>query len=194
MAMKPLEGYKGSDMSSFRRSGGQIVLVLLACLSLAISIYLTIVHYDSTVPVVCSASGLVNCENVLTSSYSVVPGTTLPVAIPGILWSVVALALPLAVLKFGPELRRVRVAEALWGFCGLLTVFYLVYAEIVQIHNICAWCTGVHVIVLLYLLLAVFLLQESAVDEDVVYEDEASAIPVYKEGASSVARNAARSD
>jgi uncharacterized membrane protein len=181
MAMMPLEGYKGSNMSALRRSGGQIVLIILACLSLAISIYLTVVHYDSDVPVVCSASGLVNCENVLTSSYSVVPGTKIPVAIPGILWSVVALALPLAILKFGPELRQVRVAEALWGACGLLTVFYLVYAEIVQIHSICAWCTGVHVIVLLYLLLSVVLLQGPVVyDEEgeVVYEDETSDIPV----------------
>src|SRR5947199_4321682 len=121
-------------MSIFRRSGGQIVLAILACLSLGISIYLTIVHYNSNVPVICSTSGLVNCENVLTSSYSVVPGTTIPVSIPGILWSVVALALPLAVLKFGPELRQIRVAEIAWGIFGILTVLYLVYAEIVQIR------------------------------------------------------------
>ena len=165
-------------MNAFRRSGGQVVLVMLACLSLAISIYLTIVHYNSHVPVVCSASGLVNCENVLTSSYSVVPGTTIPVSIPGILWSVVALALPLAVLKFGSELGLLRVAETVWSIGGLLTVFYLVYAEIVQIHNICAWCTGVHFIVLVYLLLSVFLLQDPVTEEEVVYEDETSDIPV----------------
>jgi uncharacterized membrane protein len=117
---------------------------------------------------------------VLTSSYSVVPGTTIPVSVPGILWSVVALALPLAALKFGPEVRWIRVAEVVWGIIGLLTVFYLVYAEIVQIRNICAWCTGVHFIVLLYVLLSVFLLQEPAVDEDeeVIYDDETSDIPV----------------
>jgi uncharacterized membrane protein len=162
-------------MSFFRRSGGHIVLAILACLSLAISIYLTVVHYNSAVPVVCSASGLINCENVLTSSYSVVPGTALPVSIPGILWSVVALALPLAVLKFGPEVRQLRIAELVWGLFGLLTVLYLVYAEIVQIRNICAWCTGVHVIVLFYLLLSVILLQEPVVDaEEAIYEDETS--------------------
>ena len=167
-------------MSFFRRSGGQVVLAILACLSLATSIYLTIVHYNSSVQLVCSSSSLINCENVLTSRYSVVPGTTVPVSIPGILWSVVALALPLAVLKFGPELRQFRMAEFVWGIFGLLTVLYLVYAEIVQIHNICAWCTFVHFIVLFYLLLSVFLLQEPVADEDdeLVYEDEASDIPV----------------
>jgi uncharacterized membrane protein len=166
-------------MSFFRRSGGQVVLVILACLSLAISIYLTIVHYTSSVQLVCSASGLINCENVLTSRYSVVPGTTIPVSIPGILWSGVALVLPLVALKFGSGLRQARIAEVVWGIFGLLTVLYLVYAEIVQIHNICAWCTGVHFIVLFYLLLAVFLLQEPVVDGEVgVYEDEASDIPV----------------
>jgi len=173
------EGYKGVDMSFFRRLGGQIVLVVLGCVSLAISIYLTIVHYNSSVTLVCSASGLVNCENVLTSSYSVVPGTAIPVSIPGIFWSVVALALPLAVLRFGAELRWGRVAEVVWGIGGLLTVLYLVYAEIVQIHNICAWCTAVHVVVLCYLLLSVILLQSPVVDEEeAVYEDETANIPV----------------
>ena len=166
-------------MTFFQRSGGQIVLAILACLSLAISIYLTIVHYNSNVQLVCSATGLINCENVLTSSYSVVPGTTIPVSIAGILWSVVALALPLVVLKVGPELRQIRVAEFAWGIAGLLTVLYLVYAEVVQIRNICAWCTGVHFIVLFYLLFSVFLLQGPVVDEDeIAYEDEDADIPV----------------
>jgi uncharacterized membrane protein len=168
-------------MSALRRSGGQIALVVLACLSLAISIYLTIVHYNSHVPVACPASGFVNCENVLASNYSFVPGTSIPVSIPGILWSIVALMLPLAVLKFGPELRQVRIAEIVWGLFGLLTVLYLVYAEIVQIHNLCAWCTGVHVIVLVYLLLSVFFFQDSVSyeeEEEVVYEGKAPDIHV----------------
>jgi uncharacterized membrane protein len=167
-------------MSSLRRSGGQIVLAVLACLGIAISIYLTIVHYDANVPVACPATGFVNCENVLTSHFSVVPGTSIPVSIPGILWSVVALVLPLAALKFGPELRQTRIAEVVWGAFGIVTVLYLVYAEIVQIHNLCAWCTGVHVIVLVYLLLSVVLLQEPVEyeEEDGVYEDEASNLPV----------------
>jgi len=60
-----------------------------------------------------------------------------------------------------------------------LYVLFLVYAELVRIHHICAWCTGVHVIVLVYLLLAVFLLQEPAIDEEEeIYEDEASDISV----------------
>ena len=166
-------------MSFFRRSGGQIVLVILACLGLTISIYLTIVHYNSSVQLVCAGSGPINCENVLTSSYSVVPGTTIPVSITGILWSTVALALPLTVLKFRPEQHHIRVTEFVWGIFGLLTVLYLVYAEVVKIHSICAWCTGTHFIVLFYVLLSVFLLQGPPVDEeDVVYEDEASDIPV----------------
>jgi len=164
-------------MSFFQRVGGQTILAILACLSLAISIYLTFVHYNSNVPLVCSASGLVNCENVLTSRYSVVPGTAIPVSIPGMLWSVIALVLPLAVLKLGPELRQIRVTEVVWGGFGLLTVLYLVYAEVVQIHNICLWCTVVHFIVLGYLLLSVILLQESAIYEEEGYDDEASDIP-----------------
>lgn len=159
-------------MSVFRRSGGQVTLAVLGFISVGISIYLTYVHYNSNVPLVCSTNGFVNCENVLTSSYSFVPGTTLPVSLPGILWSVVALALPLAVLKFGPQAHLLRIGELVWGVFGILAVFYFVYTEIVLIYNLCVWCTSVHIIVLVYLLISVVLLQDPVADEEGVYEDE----------------------
>jgi uncharacterized membrane protein len=155
-------------MSVFKRFGGQIVLIVLAIVNLAVSIYLTIVHYDAAnVPLVCSSTGFVNCENVLASSYSLIPGTQIPVSIPGIFWSLVAMALPLSGLIMGPSMRLLRLAVPVWGGLGLVAVFYFVYAEIVQIHYLCAWCTVVHVLVLVYLLLSVFMLQRP-----VVYEDE----------------------
>jgi uncharacterized membrane protein len=54
----------------------------------------------------------------------------------------------------------------------MLTVFYLVYVEIVLLHTICAWCTAVHVIVLLYLLTAVFLVSTSSDEQDANTERE----------------------
>jgi uncharacterized membrane protein len=152
-------------MAYFRRSGSQIALFVVALLGVVISIYLTIVHYSTDVPLVCSDSGLVNCERVLTSPYSYVPGTTLPVALPGILWSVVAALLAVGAWLIWPRMRLVRVAEMIWASVGIVTVLYLVYVEIVFLRTICAWCTAVHVLVLLYFLGSLIILQSSGDDE-----------------------------
>lgn len=158
-------------MASFRRSGGQIALLLLALLSFAISIYLTVVHYNTDVPLVCSSSGLINCERVLSSSYSNIPYTTLPVSLPGILWSVVAASLALGAWLIWPRARLLYIAELLWAGIGMLSVFYLVYVEVVLLHTICAWCTAVHVLILLSFLISLVLLQ-SPDDEDEELGDE----------------------
>jgi uncharacterized membrane protein len=34
----------------------------------------------------------------------------------------------------------------------LLTVFYLVFVELVELHNICLWCTSVHALIVLTLI------------------------------------------
>jgi len=156
-------------MSFLQRTGGQLTWLVLSLLGVLISIYLTTVHYQG-VPLVCSATGLVDCASVLSSAYSVVPGTTLPITLPGILWFVVGGVLAFAGWRLWPERRTIRIAEFVWALLGLVTVFYLIYAEIVRLHKICAWCTGVHVIILLMLIVAVFQLQrpesEEELDED----------------------------
>ncbi len=161
-------------MAYFRQFGGQIALLLLALLSVAISIYLTVVHYNTDVPLVCSSSGVINCERVLSSSYSNVPYTTLPVSLPGILWSVVAASLALGAWRIWPRTRLLHIAELVWGGIGLLSIFYLIYVEIVLLHTICAWCTAVHVLVLLYFLTSLVLLQSTGddVEEDLEEEKE----------------------
>lgn len=153
-------------MAYFQRSGGRIALLVLALVSLAISIYLTIVHYSSDVPLVCSNSGLVDCERVLTSRYSYVPGTTLPVSLSGMLWSIVAALLALGTGQSGPRQRLLRIAALMWAGIGMVSVFYLIYVEIVLLRTICAWCTAVHALVLLYFIVALVLLQSGANDAD----------------------------
>ncbi len=153
-------------MAHFRQSSGQIALCILSLIGTAIAIYLTIVHYNTHVTLVCSSGGLVNCENVLSSSYATVPGTAIPVSIAGVLWSLVGAALALMAWLVWPENRIVCIAELAWAVVGMLTVFYLIYVELVLLHTICAWCTAIHVIVLLYLLIAVFLVYTSTYEED----------------------------
>lgn len=110
----------------------------------AISIYLTILHYAGTVPA-CPVSGHINCEAVLSSRYGVIAGTTIPTSAAGIVWFAVS-----ALLWLRP-LGRLQLA---WSLIGMATVLYLVYVEIVALGAICLWCTAAHVLVLLILLIA----------------------------------------
>jgi uncharacterized membrane protein len=38
---------------------------------------------------------------------------------------------------------------------GLVSVLYFVFAELVKLHELCEWCTGVHILVFLCLLVAI---------------------------------------
>jgi len=164
--------YERILMAHFRRSIGQIVLFILSLIGIAIAIYLTILHYNTHVALICSYGGLVNCEQVLSSSYASVPGTSIPVSIAGILWSSVGAALAVIAWLVWPQKHIVRIAELAWAAVGMLTVFYLVYVELVLLRTICAWCTAVHVIVLLYLLIAVFLVYTPTYEQDADAEGE----------------------
>ena len=142
-------------MSLLRRSGAQLALLVLAILGMADAIYLTLAHYNESVTLVCSDSGFVNCTRVITSSYSYVPGTALPISLPGLAWCLVIALLALLGIFLGAERRWLRLAQFAWTLLGMLTVLYLVYVEIVLLHNLCAWCTALHVLILLMFLIAV---------------------------------------
>jgi uncharacterized membrane protein len=137
-----------------RRFSGQLTLFVLSLLGIAISIYLTSVHYEN-VPLVCTNSGIVDCARVLASSYSVVPGTTIPITIPGLLWFVVGAVLAFPGWLHWLEQRILLIAELVWTIVGMLTVFYLIYVEIVRLHTLCAWCTGVHAIILVMFIIVI---------------------------------------
>ncbi|HEU5199134.1 MAG TPA: vitamin K epoxide reductase family protein [Ktedonobacterales bacterium] len=139
-------------MSAFRQSGRQWLLLVLALVGAGIAIYLTTVHYEQ-VPLLCSSQGLVNCERVTSSSYSVVPGTTIPITIPGLLWFLVSAVLAVGALR--QSKRWIRTTQLVWGALGMLTVLYLVYVELVILHTICAWCTAVHVAIFVSLMLVI---------------------------------------
>lgn len=147
-------------MKQLQRSRSQALLLVLSLLGVAIAIYLTSVHYEN-IPLVCSESGLINCARVLSSSYSVVPGTNVPITVPGFGWCVVSAALAIAglVATTGLWQRRIRIVQFVWALSGLLVVLNLVYVEIVRLHTICAWCTALHVLILLLFLITLVQLQ-----------------------------------
>src|SRR5438046_8059604 len=113
-------------MKQLQRSKSQALLLALSLLGVGIAIYLTSVHYEN-VPLVCSGSGLINCARVISSSYSVVPGTSLPITIPGFGWCVVSASLAIVGLfATTTKQRRIRIAQFIWALSGLFVVLYLV--------------------------------------------------------------------
>jgi uncharacterized membrane protein len=121
------------------------VTVVAGVAGFAIAIYLTVVHY-SAVPLVCSTTGLISCERVLSSPYSVIAGSTVPTSAAGIVWFAISTVLGAAQLAGRDSGRLVRLHLA-WSAIGLATVLALVFIEIVALGAICIWCTTAHALV-----------------------------------------------
>ena len=125
----------------------------LSLFGLGVSTYLTIAHYSSTSILACSDQGLVNCAKVTTSPQSEVFGV-LPVAVLGLAFYVV-----LAVVNLPPmwkvQDRRVHLARLALVILGMGFVLYLLAAELLIIGNICLWCTSVHLVTFVLLVLTI---------------------------------------
>jgi len=121
------------------RLASRLVMIFAAC-GLATSTYLTIAHYTSPTVLACSASGLVNCEQVTTSQQSSFLG--IPVAILGLLWFATLLFISTPSRWDQPLLYRARIIAAVVGVAFAL---WLVYAELAIIGAICLWCSVTHV-------------------------------------------------
>jgi uncharacterized membrane protein len=109
----------------------------------AVSGYLTVVHFTSSAILICSGSGLIDCERVTTGPYSELFGV--PVAILGLAWwvAMAALTSPWAWGAADPRIGWLRLGLAA---AGVVFVLYLVWAELFPIGAICLWCTVVHVL------------------------------------------------
>jgi uncharacterized membrane protein len=131
----------------------QIATLVLSVGGLGVSVYLTIAHYTSSAILACSDKGVVNCAKVTTSPESVVFGI-FPVAVLGLAFYVfmVAVNTPWAWRWQQPLIPWLRTGSVI---VGIGFVLYLVYAEIVEIGNICLWCTSVHCITFLLFLILI---------------------------------------
>ena len=115
---------------------------ILSLVGLAVSIYLTIVHFEPQA-LSCSSNSLVNCEAVLNSAQSRIFG--IPVAILGLAQYVV-LSVINSPWGWNRPQRIVHVARFVMAVIGLGVILWLVIAEFLIIHKICLYCTGVHFI------------------------------------------------
>ena len=114
-------------------------IAALALAGLAISIYLTWVHYAGIEPV---CTGISDCERVQSSEYADLVG--IPVAVLGI----VGYAAILVSLRL-----RVDVT-AMLAYLALAFSAYLTWAELFKIDAICQWCVGSAIITLAIAVLA----------------------------------------
>jgi uncharacterized membrane protein len=139
---------------------------VLALIGVALSVYLVITHLHPAA-LICSGTktSLVNCAAVTQSAQSKVFGI-FPVAELGLGFYVVlaVLCTPWAwrmqrVLRLGPvsignrELRWIRLAGIIMGMGFVL---YLVFVELIQLKQICVYCTGVHIATFFLFVLIVF--------------------------------------
>jgi uncharacterized membrane protein len=111
----------------------------LALAGLAISIYLTWVHYAGIEPV---CSGISDCERVQTSEYAKLVG--IPVAVLGIVGYSAILA----------SLRTRVDVTAMLSYLAVAFSAYLTWAEVFKIDAICQWCVGSALITLVIAVLA----------------------------------------
>jgi uncharacterized membrane protein len=127
------------------------VLTLLALLDAS---YLTYLHFTNKLPLVCPTKpGFINCGDVLNSKYSHPFG--IPVVVPGLAWAAVMLVLcsPWMWRAVSPWVHRLRLLGAA---AGILTVFYLLWAELIKLHHLCEYCTGVHIVTVALFFVVVF--------------------------------------
>jgi uncharacterized membrane protein len=100
-------------------------IAALALLGLAISTYLTWVHYAGIEPV---CTGISDCERVQNSDYAELVG--IPVALIGVVGYTAMLA----------SLRASVEVTALFAYLAVAFSAYLTWAELFRIDAICQWC------------------------------------------------------
>ncbi len=118
-----------------------VTTLVLSLIGLGISVYLTIVHFDTGIPLACPNTGAINCSIVITGPYSSAFG--IPFAVLGLLFFVAMAAMCTPWMWAMPQLI-VHQLRLMLSVTGVLMIFYLIYIEVAIKHHICLWCTGVH--------------------------------------------------
>ena len=122
------------------------MIVLLATIGMAISAYLTWVHYSGSLALCIGVGG---CEAVQTSRYSTLAGV--PVALIGLIGFAAIFAAAVVHARTGGTLT------ALFGLslAAALYVAYLTYVEVFVLGAICPWCVSVAICAIAICALAV---------------------------------------
>jgi len=130
-----------------------VTATVICVLAVLDSAYLTYAHFTSASVLACPTKGFIDCGLVTTSSYSHPFG--IPVAVAGLGWSLVMLALcsPRAWRAASAWVSRARLVLSVGG---VAMVFYLLWAELIKLRHLCEYCTGVHVLTVALFVVIVF--------------------------------------
>ena len=122
-------------MNHFNKATAAVVV-----LGLAISVYLTYIHFEPA-GLYCPNTGIINCEQVLTSSYSAVLG--IPLALQALVWFAV-----LGVITFyrSSDNGAFHLVKDIWLIVGLGGIVYSVVAMHL-IGKICIYCSSLDVLI-----------------------------------------------
>ena len=107
----------------------RVAIAIVATVGIAVSAYLTWVHYHPGA-LVCTAGG--GCETVQHSHYAVLLG------IPIALYGLVAWITVLGLVSWNTEVAHALVAAI--GVSALGFAAYLVILQLAVIHAVCIWC------------------------------------------------------
>jgi uncharacterized membrane protein len=127
--------------------GARIGMIVIATLGLALTIYLTYVHYSGTPPL-CSTTHN-TCLKVQTSQYAELAGV--PVALIGLIGYVTILGALLI-----PEREQTRFATMALALVGFGFSAYLTYRELFSLHEVCEECVTSAVIMTVIACIAVW--------------------------------------
>lgn len=117
------------------------VLFALLAVGIAISAYLTYVHF-SPGALVCLSSGIINCKSVVTSSYSVIFG--IPLAIYSLAWFAIAIALV--------YYRKLKPVAEIWLLIGIGGIIYSLFS-MYMLGKICIYCSALDLIIAISIVL-----------------------------------------
>ena len=109
--------------------------IILAVCGIAVSVYLTAVHFQDSL-LVCT--GVSDCETVQNSTYAKLFG--IPVAMLGLAMYIAALVLAVARLTRDDLADRATILLFVMLFAGFLFTAYLTYLELFVIDAVCQWC------------------------------------------------------
>ena len=125
-----------------------LVIMILSILGFFVSLYLIKNHYAQTAEgALCDLGETVSCSLVNTSIYSELFG--IPVALLGAIWFFFLFMMARKVLEKDDIIPLIFI----WSIFGFLFAIYMVIAEII-LRAICPFCTVIHVIVLMVLVLS----------------------------------------
>ena len=136
-------------MNPLTRRNILLSIILAGILGLFASGYLTYQKYDPALnSEICTIGNIDGCSVVNTSRYSAIFG--IPAGIWGMIWFAVLLYLAAKCWR-----REWWARELLsWTIIGSVFVIYFIIAEI-KLLTLCVYCTLVHVLVLVSLVLAI---------------------------------------